>query len=93
MKDKKYYILYRRTRIPLDFNPRTGTCACCGRTGKTDMHHLLYAYKTEEVRKQPELALKNTVELCPFFCHLVADSMRIIKEHNLIYNKLIALKI
>ena len=74
-------ILYRRTRIPLEFNPRKGICNLCNKSIKkgeinvTHMHHLFYEFSTEEVRKNHQLALKNTIEVC-FSCHRVIQQFQ-----------------
>lgn len=80
-------IKYRRATIQLKQNPRKGICECCGRKGKTDLHHWTYEFETKEVKKHKELALKNVNELC-FFCHRVANSMRIVESNIYICNKL-----
>lgn len=47
-------------RIRLKFNPRKGRCVCCGREGRTDLHHTIYDESNP---------LANTVELCDS-CHM-----------------------
>jgi 5-methylcytosine-specific restriction endonuclease McrA len=73
-------VRYRRATIVVpDAPPLTGICECCGNKRKTDTHHVVYLFKTSEVRKNPKLALENTVQLC-FPCHRVADAMRIVLQ-------------
>ena len=55
-------------------------CEVCGKEGKIDFHHYKYAYKTSEVRKDPQLALENTIMLC-YTHHKIADAMRILDSH------------
>lgn len=81
-KLKKYNVTYHKTqiRVPYPCNPRKGKCAACGRErGKgikmTALHHFLYAFSTKAVKKNPLLALKNTLEAC-FPCHRIADGFR-----------------
>ncbi|MHA1852592.1 MAG: hypothetical protein ACTSUF_03685 [Candidatus Heimdallarchaeaceae archaeon] len=69
-------IKYRRAIIKVNAKRRK-TCEICGRQGKIDFHHTKYAYKTSEVRKNPQLALENTLQLC-YPCHKIADAIRII---------------
>lgn len=47
----------------------------------TQLHHVIYKYTTDEVRKNPKLALENTIELC-FFCHKVGNSMALIEKQK-----------
>jgi hypothetical protein len=67
--------------VYLDEDPRKGVCEACGRSVKrgeiknTALHHFCYKYKPETVKKNPKLALENTVELC-FSCHRIADALR-----------------
>ena len=76
---KKYSVKYRRATVYLDFNPRTGICSCCNKEFKTQLHHWIYEFETKEVRKKPELVLKNTSELC-YYCHRLANSYKHILE-------------
>ena len=85
-KLKKYNVTYHRTqiRVPYPRNPRKGVCVSCGRQrGKeikmTALHHFFYAYSTKAVKKNPLLALKNTLEVC-FPCHQIADGLRAILD-------------
>jgi hypothetical protein len=70
----KFRIQYRRARVTV-----TGTkkrrCEACGAIGRTEMHHYHYSYTTKEVRKDPQLAIENTIELC-YLCHKMADMLR-----------------
>lgn len=66
--------------VYLNEDPRKHKCECCfkvvGRDIKvTALHHWWYAYQPETVRKNPILALDNTVEVC-YGCHQVADALR-----------------
>ena len=70
---------YRKLRVWMKKPPRKGICEACGRKGRTNMHHWRYAYKTSEVRKNPELAIDNTTELC-YYCHRLADAIRRLYE-------------
>ena len=78
-------VYYRRARIWLGWNPRRGVCEACGKTVKkkqitrSNMHHHRYAYTTNQVRKNPKLALHHTSELC-YPCHRLADAIRQIEE-------------
>ena len=87
-KLKKYGVMYRSRRgkkvrimVPYPRNPRTGTCKVCGKSKEkgeiktTQLHHWHYAYSVETVKKNPLLALDNTVEVC-FGCHRIADWLR-----------------
>ena len=74
-----YTIKYRRAKITLDTDPRKGHCEVCPNEGKTDTHHWRYQFPTSEVRKKPELALRNTAELC-FPHHRLANALKMIAE-------------
>ena len=94
MANKKQIVRYRNTniRVDVDYQIRKHICQCCGRTGKCDLHHWKYEFTTKEVKKNPELALKNTSELC-FTCHNIANSMKHIYDADeKIVIKLIKLK-
>jgi hypothetical protein len=59
------------------------TCECCGNTPKPrglQFHHWRYKYTTKEVKERPELALEETSVLC-FFCHRIANCIRILEEN------------
>lgn len=82
----KSTIRYKKTTIRIKENPRKGMCMCCLKFfQKTDMHHWIYAYETKEVKKNPELALNNTTELC-YHCHLFANALKKCTENELITN-------
>ena len=85
-KLKKYYVSYHKTRIRVPFNPRKGICVACNRKrGEeikvTQIHHVIYAYATATVKKNPLLVMDNTVELC-FACHRIADAFRQLLERT-----------
>jgi len=86
---EKQRIYYQRTRFSFIFPVpiRTGCCVACkrckskGEIKVTQMHHTKYAFETKTVKKNPLLALENTLELC-FGCHPVADGLRDILLSN-----------
>lgn len=78
---EKIRITYRRARVMVE-HVKLGYCQACRAVGRTEMHHWEYAYTTAEVRKNPQLALRRTVELC-FKCHRIANALRIIEEGGL----------
>lgn len=67
-------VRYRRVRVKVPSEARPDRCECCGRKGRTELHHWRYSYKTSEVIEHPILALHNTSCLC-FTCHRVANAM------------------
>jgi hypothetical protein len=77
------YVQYERTRIKVfvPFPVRKGRCVVCGRSVAkqeikiTQRHHTKYAYELETVRKNPVLALDNSLELC-FSDHAIGDALR-----------------
>lgn len=82
-KLKKYAVRYQKSTImvPYPRNPRKGICEGCGRKRgdeikTTQLHHWYYAYETKTVKKNPLLALENTVEVCFNPCHKAADALR-----------------
>ena len=75
---EKMRVMYRRARVTV-WGRRTGICQACGLRGRTEMHHTQYSYTTREVRKDPQRALRNTVELC-FGCHRLANGLRILED-------------
>ncbi len=88
---KKRRLRYRRTVITLECD-KPEICQCCEKQrNKIDLHHIKYEFSTAEVRKNPELILKNTLWLC-FHCHMIADAIRKIDEQPELYNKLVWLK-
>ena len=85
---KKWNITYHRVRIlvPYPRNIRKGECVVCHRKkGEgikvTQLHHTFYEFMVETVRKNPLLALKNTIEAC-FPCHQIADGFRNILDET-----------
>jgi len=82
-------IRYKRIKVKVDHKKPT-ICKCCGNTPKPrgmHMHHTKYEFTIDEVRKKPELALKNTIGLC-YHCHRLANCMRILEENKEKYKKL-----
>ena len=85
IKIKTYPVSYETAHgkgvvVQLLDNPRKGKCECCGKVvGEeikvTALHHNWYAYQPETVRKNPILALDNTIEIC-YGCHQMADAIR-----------------
>lgn len=71
---KTIKVCYRRAVFSVQAD-KPQTCQCCGKKGKIDLHHWKYDFKTSEVRKNKQLALKNTSWLC-FTCHRYADAIR-----------------
>jgi len=82
------YIKYRRASIKVDIE-RPKTCSCCGKTQKKiDYHHWIYAYPTDEVRKNPQLVLDNGNWLC-FTCHNIANALKhVMNTHPVVIEKL-----
>jgi len=86
-----YKMVYAGSRgkgvtIYLPVDPRKHKCSCCGKVvGEeikvTALHHTWYAYQPETVRKNPILALDNTMEVC-FGCHQIADAVRALLYAN-----------
>jgi len=68
----KFVAYYKGIKLRFKKNPRKGRCECCGRRGRTQIHHWVYLEPKEKVKKNPRLALKGTSELCPL-CHKWAD--------------------
>ena len=74
-----------RTTVEVPYLIRKGICEACGKSKKkreiksTHLHHWRYAYKWSSVKKNPELALENTIELC-YACHEIADAIRRLSE-------------
>jgi hypothetical protein len=70
-----------RVMVPYPANPREGKCDACARTVKsgqiktTQLHHWIYKYKHNTIKKNPLLALENLSELC-YSCHQIADALR-----------------
>jgi len=85
----KFKVKYRRSFFTVE-GIKSDTCQCCGKKPKKSglhFHHLVYAFSTDEVRKNPQLALRSTIQLC-WYCHRVADALRIVNEHPDIVIKL-----
>lgn len=67
--------------VPYPMNPREGRCDACGRSVQrgdiktTHLHHWIYAYKHNTVKKDPFKVLENLSEVC-YTCHKVADALR-----------------
>jgi hypothetical protein len=84
-KIKMYPVSYQTAHgkgviVYLPSNPRKGKCQCCGKIigeeiKTTQLHHNWYAYQPETVKKNPILALDNTIEVC-YGCHQIADAIR-----------------
>lgn len=76
----KVRVKYRRLRVWVECD-KPDKCQCClTRAKKIDLHHWIYAYKTEEVRKNPQLALDNATWL-DYPCHQVADALgKVLKD-------------
>lgn len=70
----KFRVRYRRARVTVE-GVRPKKCAACSAMGRIEMHHYFYAYKTKDVRKEPQLALDYTIPLC-YQCHKIADMLR-----------------
>jgi len=85
VKQQKYFVSYRGKQIGVPFPFRKNVCVACGKSvvrgqiKTTQMHHTKYAYSVRTVRKHPELALENTLEL-DFYCHRVADAIRMLVD-------------
>lgn len=70
----KFRVRYRRARVTVDgFKPLE--CRACSGEGRIELHHFHYEFTTAEVRKDPQLALLNSVWLC-YKCHRIADHIR-----------------
>jgi late competence protein required for DNA uptake (superfamily II DNA/RNA helicase) len=69
----KTRVRYRRARVTVEYD-RKGYCESCYKVGRTELHHMIYHYKTSEVRANPSLVLENTIELC-FKCHRIANML------------------
>jgi len=77
--------------VPYPENPREGICEACERRidkkeiNVTALHHWIYRYKHNTIKKDPLKALENNSEVC-FFCHKLADALRVlftVREENL----------
>ena len=82
-------VRYKNISVKVDKIKPT-ICSCCKKKAKPrglHMHHTCYNYTPDEVRNNPELATHNTIYLC-YFCHRVANSIRIVQEHSDIFIKL-----
>lgn len=81
-KDGLQRVYYQKTRVAFRYpvQIRRGCCVACRRCKgegikTTQLHHTKYAFETKTVKKNPVLALENTLELC-FGCHPIADGFR-----------------
>lgn len=79
--------------VPCKENPRKGKCEGCGRkVGQeikvTQRHHWIYQFETKTVKKNPQLALKNSNEFCFYPCHKTADALRNLCEINPKYHSI-----
>ena len=75
-------IRYKRIKVEIPDLKRGNVCQLCGKeTKKPQFHHFEYAYPTNIVKSNPNLALKNTILLC-FHCHIIANSLRIVEENQ-----------
>ena len=80
-KKMKKRIKYRRLSVIVEIPDKKLKCAICGKSDrKLDFHHYNYEFTTDQVRKNPQLALKNTLVLC-YPHHKVADAFRIFETH------------
>lgn len=81
---QKFRVRYRRARVTVE-GTRPNKCAACpvreDGLGRVELHHWKYAYSTAEVRKNPQLALENTIPLC-YLCHRVADHIKNIMKDS-----------
>jgi len=76
----KTRIKYRRSRVTVEVPDNfKRKCEICGKEGKIDFHHYMYTHPTKDVKKNPQLALMNTVLLC-YKHHRIADALRKIDE-------------
>jgi hypothetical protein len=76
----KIRVQYRRIRVTVEHD-KLNVCQACDKEGRTELHHWLYAYSTDQVRASPQLALENTDEYC-FLCHKVANAIRFLVENE-----------
>lgn len=85
----KQKITYEKTVITVEYPVpiRKGQCDAClrkvghGEINTTQKHHTVYKYEIVTVKKNPLLALENTLELC-FGDHPIADGFRDILLSN-----------
>jgi hypothetical protein len=78
----KFKIKYRRATFTVE-GEKSDTCQSCHKKPHKSglhFHHRKYAYSTKEVRKNPQLALENTIQLC-WYCHRVADALRVVESN------------
>lgn len=74
---------HHKIRVKIPYPVRKGVCQVCGKSvakGEikvTQIHHFKYAYRNETVKKNPLLALENTIEVC-YGCHQILDGLRAI---------------
>lgn len=78
---------HTKITVKLSYPIRKGKCEACEKTigsGQlkiTQLHHWYYKYKNETVKKNPMLALENTIEVC-YADHQIADGLRMILRLN-----------
>lgn len=70
----KFRVRYRRARVTVE-GKKPHKCSACPARGRVELHHHTYKYTTAEVRKNPQLALENTIPFC-YTCHRIADMFR-----------------
>ncbi len=80
-----FQICYRKIRVQVE-GTRPTRCAACAAQGRIEMHHWKYAYTTEQVRKNPQLALENTIPFC-YQCHKLADAIRNLMRDRFRFNQ------
>jgi hypothetical protein len=72
----KYYIKYKNLKIRLPYDPCSGFCIICRRkTRSTNLFHWFFKYSNNDVKSNPFLVLKNTIEVCRHHYH-IAESIR-----------------
>jgi len=73
-------IKYRKLTVEVE-GERPKKCSICGKEfKKIDLHHFKYEFTTEQVRKNPQLALKNTIPVC-YYDHRIADAIRKVMDN------------
>lgn len=88
----KFRVRYRRIRVTVQ-GERPVQCAACPRHlhkgWKIELHHYAYMYTTAEVRKNPQLALENTVPFC-YHCHKLADAIKNLMKDPFKFHRVMA---